>query len=192
MFSSLIALFAFIKGPLKFLTKEATTWLAHREETQQATQDAKVAEITAKAELAAYKIQSDLNWDLAWAGQASGTWKDEYLVLLWFLPMWPMVIAFPVDMFFGTHYFAQSSMLIKQVPPDVLQWWMIGGGMIFAAVFGNKAAGTVMMGTTVSKVAESFKDLPDEVPDAAVEAVTERIKAKMIRIKPPIPTVNKT
>lgn len=180
MLTFLYAAFKLLAGPARFLFTELTSWAETRGRIKAAEADAKLAEITARTELAAYKIQSDLNWDLAWAGQAPNTWKDEYLIILWSAPMWPALVALPLDVFMGTTYTSDILTLLSRlqaVTPDILQWWMVGWGIIFSAVYGNKAAGQVMMGSKVSKIAEAFKELPDEIPTEAVSAVTDRIKA---------------
>jgi hypothetical protein len=107
-------------------------------------------------------------------------------MLLWSVPIWPFVIAFPLDIFVGTHFMVNllSELgAVQKTLPDVLSWWMTGWGIIFAAVYGNKAAGNIMAGSKVSKIAEAFASLPDEVPDEAVEATTDIIKAKVQRLR---------
>lgn len=181
----LLGLLKGLVAPAKFVFKEVALWVARREEIGQAKHDAKVAEITAKTELAAYKMKTDLEWDLAWAGQASGTWKDEYLLLLFSVPVivgFGVLIPGPIGAFWLQH----MGIVIKglqAIDPNITSWFWTGWGAIIAATFGNKALGNFMMGDKIKKVADAFAPLPDDVPEEAVQSVTDRIKAEVEKRK---------
>lgn len=170
-----------LAGPARFVFKEVMTWAANREDLKAAKQDAKIAEIHAKAELAAYKMKTDLEWDLAWAGQAPTTWKDEYILVLWSVPILAFFPAF-IPWGVGAEWMQHIGGVVASVNkfwPDAFGWWAGGWTLIFAAVFGNKAAAQVMMGSRVSQIASAFEALPDDVPEEAVMKATEGIKAKL-------------
>lgn len=183
MFAAIFAGLLALVGPIKFLIKTASSWAGNMVELQALKHDAKVAQITAQAELAAYKYKADLEWDLAWAGQASGTWKDEYLLVLFSLPIiafLPSLIPGPIGDLFMAHSMAVLT-TISKVDPDIPTWFLGAWSIMFAAVFGNKAASQIMMGSKIKQIAEAFQPLPDDVPEEAVKAATDRIKERLAK-----------
>ena len=166
-----------------FVGKEVTDWVERRDVIQKATLDTQLAEIVAKKELAAYRIASEVEWDLAWAGQAGSSWKDEYILILWSIPA---IVMFPCLMIPGLRDYALETLtFLQQLNPDIIIWYMSGWGIIFAATFGIKAAAQTMIGDRVSKVASAFSLLPDDIPKTAVEA------AQRIVTGQPIPHITK-
>lgn len=144
---------------------------------QEAELKVKVADLEAKAQLAAYRAASEVEWDLAWAGQAQTSWKDEYILILWSAPA---IVMFPAMFIPGLRDYAVETLTFLQtLNPDIMTFYMSGWGIIFAATFGIKTAMQAMVGDKVSKVAEAFKLLPDDIPKDAVEAAQKAIQKKV-------------
>lgn len=181
MWLILMGVFKALAAPAKFVFKEIVAWADRRADIKAAKQDAKIAKIHAEAELAAYKMKTDLEWDLAWAGQAPTTWKDEYILVLWSVPILVSFGVFlPGDL--GTAWMEHIGGVVASIQklwPDAFGWWAGGWTLIFAAVYGNKAAAQVMMGSRVSQIAAAFEALPDDVPKEAVDKATQGIKERL-------------
>ena len=157
-----------LSGVAGWVGKEVSDWSARRDAIKEAETKAEVARIEAKANLAAYMVASEVEWDLAWAGQASSSWKDEYILILWSVPS---IILFPCFLIPPLRPYAMETLTFFQsLNPDIIVWYMTGWGIIFAATFGMKSAVQAMVGDRVSKVAEAFQLLPDDIPKAAVQA----------------------
>ena len=93
--------------PASWVLEQVGIWAKNRAELQAASHDAKLATITAQTELAAVKIKSDLEWDLAWAGQSGNTWKDEFVLGLYSVPIilfFPALIPGPIGELWMHHY----------------------------------------------------------------------------------------
>lgn len=184
----IITILGALKGlikPAKWALEQVAIWASNRAELQMATQDAKIAEITARQELAVTKLKSDLEWDLTWAGQAPGTWKDEFVLLLFSVPIIMFLPAFlpgAVGEFWLGHYMRLIADF-QRYSPNIIVWYLGGWSVMVAAIYGNKAAIGVMMGDTVQKIAEAFKPLPDDVPDAAVKAAEAAVKERLEKVK---------
>lgn len=161
-------------GLAKFIAEETAGWVKRRQELQVATFQAKVAEIKARAEIAAYKVKADVEWDLAWAGQAERSWKDEYLLILWTVPVLPFLLSLFVPSM--RPFVFDILEYVQGLNEDMIMWYMAGWSVIFSATFGLKAALGFMQPGKVAKIAEAFKDLPDDIPEAAIAATNERVK----------------
>lgn len=164
-----------------WVVKEVSDWSARRDTIKAAQLEATVARITAEAELAAYKVASEVEWDLAWAGQASTSWKDEFILILWTIPM---VILFPCFLIPSLRPYAMDTLqFFQSLNPDIIVWYMSGWGIIFAATFGMKSAMQAMVGDRVTKVAQAFNLLPDDIPKQAVQvaqqAITRTIQGRL-------------
>lgn len=159
-----------------FFVKEVSDWSRRRDSLKAATLEAEVAEIKARAEIAAYKVKADIEWDLAWAGQAQSSWKDEFILILWTIP----VLAFLPSLFFeGARESTMATLdYLKMTFGDgFLNFYTIGWGVIFSATFGMKAAAKMMLPGTVTKITEAFDDIPDDVPEAAVTAAQKKVSS---------------
>lgn len=160
---------------VEYLVKQVSDWSARRDQIKQAETDAKVAELRAKAEIAAYKVKADIEWDLKWADQAGSSWKDEFMLILWSLPMIGLFVPglrpFVID---GFNY-------LKMFNPDAPAWYMAGWAIIFAAVFGFRQAAALMLPGQTGKLAGILAQLPDDIPDEvagkAQASVAEALKA---------------
>lgn len=180
MLTAVIAFLAAIVKPAKFIAGEVTTYLTAREAVKTAELNAKLAQLTAKTELAAYIVKADAEWDLAWAGQAKDSWKDEWVLGLW---SFPLVVSLPALIFPSWQgHIMETLVWLQRIDPNILTWWMTGWGIIFSATFGMKAAGQMMIPSGVAKIAESFKGLPDDIPEETVKAVTGKIAERIKKL----------
>lgn len=174
----ILSILTALATPLKFVATEVSKWSERRDLLKEATLKAQLAKITADAELAAYKAKADVEWDLAWAGQAQSSWKDEYILILWTIPMLAFLPAlFMPSMREGVMQTLQF--LQTMGGPDIVYWYMGGWGVIFSATFGMKNALQLMVPGNISKITEAFSGVPDDIPQGIVDAATERIKEKL-------------
>lgn len=158
---------------LRFFGKEVSDWSRRRDKLKEVSLEAKVAEIKATAEIAAYKAKADIEWDLAWAGQAKYSWKDEWLLILWSIPTVIFMLMVPFQS--GQESIMEILLFLKELNPYILEFYMAMWGVIFAAAFGLKAITQGTLGGRVAKITEAFATVPDDVPNEAVEAATDRI-----------------
>lgn len=173
--SGFLSLIAALAVPFQYVAGEVSKWSERRDKLQEAQLGAKLAKITAETELAAYKAKADVEWDLQWAGQAQSSWKDEYILLLWTIPM----LAFIPTLFFPSlrdEALTTLQFLQTTFGPDLLYWYMGGWGVIFSATYGMKGALQFMVPGNAAKLASTLSTLADDIPDTAVEATTDRIK----------------
>lgn len=158
----------------QFVIKEVSDWSKRRDALKTATLDADIAEIRARAEIAAYKVKSDIEWDLTWAGQAQTSWKDEYLLLLWSVPLFAMIPALFIP---GLREGVMETLAFaKDIHPYAIEMYLGGWGVIFSATFGLKAASQVMIPGKVKSVVDAFKGIPDDIPAEAVDAAQDAIR----------------
>lgn len=162
-----------IMGVFRFLVKEVSDWSKRRDTLKGIQLEADVAEIKAKAEIATYKVKADIEWDLAWAGQATSSWKDEYILILWTIPL----VAFLPSLFFDG--FRESTLqtmeFLQGIHPDIFYYYMVGWGVIFSATFGMKGLVQTMIPSKVSKIAEAFSEIPDDIPEAVADKANNRV-----------------
>lgn len=163
-------MFSIITGLLTFVGKEVSAWSERRDKLKAAELDVQLAEAKSRAELAVYKLKSDIEWDLKWADASARSWKPEFILILWSLPtvclFIPGLRGYVVD---GFEY-------LKLFHPDIPTFFMAGWGIIFAATFGMKQAISFMLPGKVAKIAEVFSKLPDDIPQAAVERAQAAIR----------------
>lgn len=152
----------------KFLYSEVTGWIERRDALRDAAVKGKLAEMEAKAQLAAYRVASEVEWDLTWAGQAQTSWKDEYILILWSIPTIIMIPCLFIPP--ARDYAMETLQFLQTINPNIMEWYLGGWGIIFAATFGFKGAIQAMVGDRAVKVAEAFSLLPDDIPKNAVEA----------------------
>ena len=114
-------------GPI---TKLASTWLEGTVETKQAKTLAKVATAKAEATIMEKKATGEIDWDLAAVKGSQNSWKDEWLVILFSVPL---ILAFIPGMEdVVSHGFQQ----LEQMP----EWYQYSLGVIVAASFGVRSA----------------------------------------------------
>ena len=114
-------------GPIANL---AGTWLEGKVEKTKAETGAKVARAKAEATIMEKKATGELEWDLEMARGSQSSWKDEWLVILFSVPL---ILAFiPGMKGVVSNGFAQ----LEAMP----QWYQYSLGIIVAASFGVRSA----------------------------------------------------
>ena len=114
-------------GPI---TKLASTWLEGTVETKKAKTLAKVATAKAEATIMEKKATGEIDWDLEAIKGDQNSWKAEWLVILFSVPL---ILAFIPGMEdVVSHGFQQ----LEQMP----EWYQYSLGVIVAASFGVRSA----------------------------------------------------
>ena len=114
-------------GPIANL---AGTWLEGKVEKTKAETGAKVARAKAEATIMEKKATGELEWDLEMARGSQSSWKDEWLVILFSVPL---ILAFIPGM---EGVLANGFAQLEAMP----QWYQYSLGIIVAASFGVRSA----------------------------------------------------
>ena len=114
-------------GPISQL---AGTWLEGKVEKTKAETGAKVAKAKAEAIIMEKKATGELDWDITMAEASKHSWKDEWLVILFSVPL---VLAFIP----GMEGVVQNGFEQLEKMPD---WYQYSLGVIVAASFGVRSA----------------------------------------------------
>ena len=114
-------------GPIANL---AGTWLEGKVEKTKAETGAKVAKAKAEATIMERKATGELEWDLEMARGSQSSWKDEWLVILFSIPL---ILAFIPGM---EEVDANGFQQLEQMP----EWYQYSLGVIVAASFGVRSA----------------------------------------------------
>ena len=114
-------------GPIANL---AGTWLEGKVEKTKAETGAKVARAKAEATIMEKKATGELEWDLEMARGSQSSWKDEWLVILFSVPL---ILAFIPGM---EGLVANGFAQLEAMP----QWYQYSLGIIVAASFGVRSA----------------------------------------------------
>jgi len=114
-------------GPIAQL---AGTWLEGKVEKTKAETGAKVARAKAEATIMEKKATGELDWDIAMAEGSKHSWKDEWLVILFSVPL---ILAFIPGM---EGVVEQGFAQLEQMP----DWYQYSVGVIVAASFGVRSA----------------------------------------------------
>lgn len=150
-------------GLASFVMKEVASWAERRDKLKAAELDVELAEARSRAELAIYKLKSDIEWDLKWADASSRSWRPEFILILWSLPTVCLFIP-------GLRgYVMDGFEFLKLFDPNAPTVFMSGWAIIFAATFGMKSATSFMLPGRAAKIAEAFAKLPDDIPIEVVE-----------------------
>ena len=99
-------------------------------DTKKAKAEQKVTEIKAKTELMHQQIKGEADWDLEAIKGSQGSWKDEYLTIVFSLPLILCFIPFTVT------YVERGFQALEQTP----DWYFYSLGLIVSASFGIKGA----------------------------------------------------
>ena len=114
-------------GPISEL---AGTWLQGKVEKTKAETGAKVAMAKAEAVIMEKKATGEIDWELEAIKGSQNSWKDEWLVILFSVPL---ILAFIPGMEdVVSHGFQQ----LEQMP----EWYQYSLGVIVAASFGVRSA----------------------------------------------------
>ena len=114
-------------GPI---TQLAGTWLDGKVEKAKAETGAKVARAKAEATIMERKATGELDWDLEMAKGSQSSWKDEWLTVLFSIPL---VMAFIPGM---EEVVANGFARLNEMP----EWYQYSLGVIVAASFGVRSA----------------------------------------------------
>ena len=114
-------------GPIANL---AGTWLEGKVEKTKAETGAKVAKAKAEATIMERRATGELEWDLEMARGSQSSWKDEWLVILFSIPL---ILAFIPGM---EEVVANGFQQLEQMP----EWYQYSLGVIVAASFGVRSA----------------------------------------------------
>ncbi len=115
-------------GPISSL---AGTWLEGRVETAKAETGAKVAKAKAEATIMEKKATGEIDWDLKMADASAASWKDEWLTILFSIPL---ILAFCGD--WGRHIVSEGFAALE-VMPEYYQYTL---GVIVSASFATRSA----------------------------------------------------
>ena len=114
-------------GPISQL---AGTWLEGKVEKTKAETGAKVARAKAEATIMEKKATGEIDWDLEAIKGSQNSWKDEWLVILFSIPL---ILAFIPGM---EEVVANGFAQLETMP----QWYQYSLGVIVAASFGVRSA----------------------------------------------------
>ena len=114
-------------GPI---TDLAGTWLNGKVEKSKAETGAKVARAKAGATIMERKATGELDWDLEMAKGSQSSWKDEWLTILFSIPL---ILAFVPGM---EEIVANGFRQLQEMP----EWYQYSLGVIVAASFGVRSA----------------------------------------------------
>ena len=114
-------------GPIANL---AGTWLSGKVEEKKAQSATKVAKAQAEAVIMQKKATGEIDWDLEAIKGASSSWKDEWLVILFSIPL---ILAFIP----GMEGVVQNGFEQLNKMPE---WYQYSLGVIVAASFGVRSA----------------------------------------------------
>ena len=108
----------------------AGTWLEGKVETKKAETASKVATAKVEAIIMEKKATGEIDWDLEIAKSKANSWADEWLVILFSIPL---ILAFVPGM---EEVVANGFAQLEAMP----QWYQYSLGVIVAASFGVRSA----------------------------------------------------
>ena len=114
-------------GPIADL---AGTWLNGKVEEKKAQAKTNVARAEAEAIVMQKKATGEIDWDLEMAKGSSSSWKDEWLTILFSIPL---ILAFIPGM---EEVVANGFARLNEMP----EWYQYSLGVIVAASFGVRSA----------------------------------------------------
>lgn len=114
-------------GPISEL---AGTWLNGKVEEKKAQSATRVAQAQAEAIVMQKKATGEIDWDLEMAKGSQASWKDEWLTILFSIPL---ILAFIP----GMEEVVQNGFAQLQTMPE---WYQYSLGVIVAASFGVRSA----------------------------------------------------
>lgn len=118
---------AFI-GPISSLIG---TWLSGKVQTKAAETKAKVARAEAEAHIMVSRATSEADWEKIMAQGSQDSWKDEWLTILFSIPL---ILVFIGD--WGRDIVFNGFVALESMP----EWYQYTLGVIVAASFGVRSA----------------------------------------------------
>lgn len=115
-------------GPIADL---AGTWLNGKVEEKKAQSATKVAKAQAEAMVMQKKATGEIDWDLKMADASASSWKDEWLVIIFSVPL---VLSFCGE--WGRKIVDDGFAALAGMP----DWYQYTLGVIVAASFGVRSA----------------------------------------------------
>jgi len=115
-------------GPISSL---AGTWLEGRVETAKAETGAKVAKAKAEATIMEKKATGEIDWDLKMADASAASWKDEWLTILFSIPL---ILAFCGE--WGRQVVSEGFAALEAMP----EYYQYTLGVIVSASFATRSA----------------------------------------------------
>jgi hypothetical protein len=114
--------------PLLGVASQAVTGFV---ETKKAKAEKELTKIKAETSLMEKQIKGEVDWDLAAIKNTENSWKDEWLVLLFSIPL---ILSFCGD--WGRNIVFNGFQALSQAP----DWYKYTLGVIVSASFGIKGA----------------------------------------------------
>ena len=108
----------------------AGTWMSGKVEQTKANAQTKVAKAQAEAVVMQKKATGEIDWDLEMAKGSANSWKDEWLTILFSIPL---ILAFVPGM---EDVVANGFARLNEMP----EWYQYSLGVIVAASFGVRSA----------------------------------------------------
>ena len=108
----------------------AGSWIDGKVEETKAASTVKVAKAKAEAAIMEKKATGEIDWDIEMARGASSSWKDEWLTVLFSIPL---ILAFIPGM---EDVVANGFARLQEMP----EWYQYSLGVIVAASFGVRSA----------------------------------------------------
>mgnify|MGYP000309312939 CR=1 FL=1 len=115
-------------GPISSI---ASTWLEGKVEKTKAETGAKVARAKAEAVIMEKKATGEIDWDLKMADASASSWKDEWLTILFSVPL---ILAFCGE--WGRQIVTDGFTALETMP----EYYRYTLGVIVSASFGTRAA----------------------------------------------------
>ena len=115
-------------GPIANL---AGTWLEGQVAEKKAKTEAKIVTIRSEATIKEKQAAGEIDWDIAQAKASDNSWKDEWLTILFSIPL---ILSFCGD--WGREIVTNGFTALESMP-DYYQYTL---GTIVAASFGTRAA----------------------------------------------------
>ena len=114
-------------GPIAEL---AGTWMSGKVEEKKAQAKTRVAKAEAEAMVMQKKATGEIDWDLKMADASASSWKDEWLTILFSIPL---ILAFVPGM---EEVVRNGFDRLNEMP----EWYQYSLGVIVAASFGVRSA----------------------------------------------------
>ena len=120
-----------IQGLIGPIANLAGTWLNGKVETKAAETKAKVARAEAEAQIMVSAATSEAEWEKIMAQGTQNSWKDEYLVLLFSIPL---ILSFCGE---GGRKIVEDGFAALSTMPD---WYSYTLGVIVSSTFAVRSA----------------------------------------------------
>lgn len=148
-------------------------WLARRRRLSDLHFEIEVRDLEARAALSAYKVKSDLEWNAAFASRMRGTWKDDWLILLWSVPLIILIVFVTVPPL--REYILADGELGELLHGSTVTWYAAGWAAIFAAVFGVRELSRRYLPDSLTSLVNNEAAQPDAIPGDVIADIHETL-----------------